>query len=376
MGGAAAGLPQDAPSLFMNPAGLAGLKTGEFAVMYDKMYAGLSGAASMAQSYMSVAYPTALGTFGAGLGTFKASGLMEERTFAVGFARALGRFQAGGTGKYLDRRFSLGDDVRDTRDPVFSNGTSKGAFALDLGLTAAVAGPLRAGLSARNLNRPDVGLVTEDRVPRELQFGLGLELRELGLKLLGDLSHRDNGFGDAADRMIPRLGVEKSLSREKVFFRLGANTLEFTAGAGVRLGRFGFDYALALRRSLLRDNMGSHRLGLTLQFGGTLPSQAAPRKGWEAFRPGTSWTETKLAAARQAIYDARYDSALERIREVLTVDAANARALELAGSVHHLKGEPDRAREAWEKALKLEPHNQAVAASLKRMARKTRERIP
>src|SRR5262249_57880654 len=78
-------------------------------------------------------------------------------------------FHAGVNLKYLSTTFTL--DPQTTGDPVFSNGRSQDAFALDLGLLVKGRGPLSAGFSVKNLNRPDLGFRTADRAPVESRIG-------------------------------------------------------------------------------------------------------------------------------------------------------------------------------------------------------------
>lgn len=273
MGGAGLAGRGDSAALFLNPAGVAGLKRPEAYSMYNRFYAGLSGVGGLGQGFAALGVPTKLGILGVGYGDLRASGLLEERVIGVAFARRwFDAFEAGVTGKYLYHRYLIGADPSAASDPVFRNGAARGAFALDLGLSAAVAGPLTAGLAVRNINRPDVGLASPDPIPREVQASLSYAVESWGLRLTADYHYRDAGSGSPRERSVPGVGIEKSLEGELVKFRVGATPDQFSGGAGLQFDRLGFDYAFTLSRNLLADNAGTHKLGIRYRFGDAAPS--------------------------------------------------------------------------------------------------------
>lgn len=278
MGGAGLAGRGDSAALFLNPAGVAGLKSPEAYFMYNRFYAGLSGVDGLAQGFSAVGIPTKLGALGIGYGDFQASGLLEERILGVTFARRwFDAFEAGVTGKYLYHRYMIGSDASAGGDPVFRNGAARGAFALDAGLSAAVAGPLTAGLAVRNINRPDVGLESEDRVPREIQASLSYGIADWGLKLTADYLYRDAGSGSLRERSVPGIGLEKALEGDRVKFRLGVTPDRLSGGGGIQFDRLGFDYAFILSRNLLADNAGTHMIAVRYRFGGGAATSTGAR---------------------------------------------------------------------------------------------------
>lgn len=276
MGGSALAGRGDSAAIFLNPAGVAGVKRTEAYFMYNRFYAGLSGVEGLGQGFAALAVPTRIGTLGVGFGDLHASGLLQERVIGVALARRwFDAFEAGVTAKYLHHRYLIASDPSASADPVFSGGTSRGALALDFGVSAAVAGPLRAGLAVRNVNRPDVGLVSEDRIPREIQGSLSYDIEAWALRLTADYLYRDADSGSLRERGSPSVGLEKSLADGRVKFRAGAGLDQFSGGAGLQFDRLGFDYAFVLSRNLLADNAGTHMLGVRWRFGG----DAAPAGG-------------------------------------------------------------------------------------------------
>src|SRR5262249_38742552 len=115
---------RDSTALLVNPGGLAGLTSTEAYFSYYDMYSGL-GVGSLSAGFMTAAVPTHLGTFGVGVGVFRAEGLLSERTISVGFGRTVwGGVQLGVAAKHLYHDFTPGGDPLAAGDPIFSNGTS------------------------------------------------------------------------------------------------------------------------------------------------------------------------------------------------------------------------------------------------------------
>ncbi len=236
-------------------------------MMYTKLYAGQQGVDSIGQSFLSAGAPTRFGTIGVGLSDFKAAGLLNERILGVSFSRSLyPGLDAGVTAKYLYHKYAPGSD-QTGGDPVFANGTSRGAMAFDAGVIATLGKSFKAGLSARNINSPDVGLASPDPVPREYQAGLSYDKADWLLKATADVVYRDSHIGTIRDRATPTLGLEKAMGDERVKFRFGVGLDQFSAGVGLQFDRFGFDYAFVLSRNLASSNAGTHIIGIRYRFG-------------------------------------------------------------------------------------------------------------
>ncbi len=273
MGGASLANRADSAALFLNPAGGAGLQRTEAYFLYNRLYAGLPGVDKLGQSFAAVGVPTKLGVLGVGYSDFQASGLLEERLIGVAFARRwFDAFEAGVTAKYLYHRYMTGSDPSASADPLFRNGASRGALALDFGLSAAVTDSLTAGLAVRNINRPDVGLAGPDPIAREVQAALAYRLEAWGLTMTADYLHRAAESGSARERGVPGVGLEKSLEGGRVKFRAGATPDQFSGGVGFQFDHLGVDYAFILSRSLVSNNAGTHMIGIRYRFGDAAPS--------------------------------------------------------------------------------------------------------
>jgi hypothetical protein len=275
MGGASLASQGDCSALFLNPAGGAGLRSPEAYFMYNQLYAGLSGVGSIGQGFAAAGVPTPIGAVGVGLSNFQASGLLEERVIGVTFARRwFDSFEAGVTGKYLYHGYLIGSDPSAASDPVFNSGTARGAFALDVGLSAPVTSGLRVGLVVRNLNQPDVGLATVDRVPRQIQTGLAYDIVPWALRLTADYTYSAIQSGSFSDQSQMGVGFEKGFANDLVKLRLGATLDQFSGGVGIQLGALGLDYTFLLSRTLLANSAGTQMVGMRYRFGAVAPSAA------------------------------------------------------------------------------------------------------
>jgi hypothetical protein len=265
MGGASLAGSGDPAAIFVNPADTAGLKRVQTYFTYNSLFTGLSGASGMGNGFIATGVPTRIGSLSAGVGLFSAPGLMQERTVSLGFARSFAGVQVGVAAKALSHAFSQGGDPLAANDPVFRSGSARSAASFDAGVSFPLGGVLQAGVAVRNINRPDVGLASEDRVPRQVQAGLALKV--FGIRATGDLSVLQSGA--STGQAVPAFGLEKVISDGKMAFRLGASTNQISGGFGIMLGRVGLDYALVFHRDLMQNNAGSHTVGLRLEFGGS-----------------------------------------------------------------------------------------------------------
>lgn len=297
MGGASLAGLGDSAALFLNPAAAARLERPEAYMMYNQLYTGLKGVGGIGQGFASVGVPTKYGTLAAGYGEFSAAGLLDERVVGLSYSRSFGMLDAGVTGKYLYHSYQIGSDPLAASDPVFAHGTSRSALALDAGVIASLSDSLKAGLTVRNINSPDVGLASTDRVPREVQAGLSYMIKAWDLRLTADYVYRDVPSGSLTDRAVPSVGVEKGFVNDMVLFRAGATPDSFTGGIGIRCGPVDFDYAFVLSRGLMANNAGSQQAGFRYRFGGPQKDKAKPeRAAVSTPAPATATAEAVPAA--------------------------------------------------------------------------------
>jgi len=247
MGEALTAVADDSTSLYWNPAGLARLEEGELSAMYNMWFEGIG------QGYVSLGFPLLGGTMGMGAnyvtmgdlegrdeagnptGTFQASDLH----LCAGFAGRLGRLLLGLSGGTV--RSTIADDTQS-------------AFLGTLGGLLEISQSFSLGLAAQNLGTK----LGEDSLPLILKAGLALKLGFLNL---------------AADIAKPQdadlyycAGVEGWIG-EVLALRAGYKTNQdigpgWTAGLGLKMGRFGLDYAY-----VPYDDLGTtHRISVGVGF--------------------------------------------------------------------------------------------------------------
>jgi len=81
---------------------------------------------------------------------------------------------------------------------------------------------------------------------------------------------------------------------------------------------------------------------------------------------GMNFVEQSLFVALNQIYDGRYDLALRNCEEVLQLEPNNLLALKRMGSAFYALGNKLKAREIWEKALRIVPDDRELINFLKK----------
>jgi hypothetical protein len=286
LGGAFTALADDANAPAYNPAGITQIEHNELTVMYAQLFTGLTLFAgdSGETSTLSLGYfsyvpdikrlNSHIGSFGISWSNFSATHVSQENTFTLTWARQAPFLQIGRsevfTGvniNYLQHSFVLDSQTQGAVDPVFSNGSSAGALGFDLGLLARPNMPvlpgLKLGLAVKNINEPNVGLASVDRVPREYRFGLAYQDESLPyFTPTFDLWSRSSVTTALG-------GWEGWFMKNTVGLRAGANSNEFGGGLSLQYPLLGMNLRLdysVLAPFLVQGSNGSHRISLTVDF--------------------------------------------------------------------------------------------------------------
>jgi hypothetical protein len=233
MGNALMASDLEPAAVFTNPAAMAAAPSFKLASFFSKPYIGLPGITSLWSGDLAALVPLPYGCLGAGYSFFQADALLQEQTGVMAYSAGLWQtLEMGAAIEYLWHGYLIGDDPLAAVDPVFRNGTAKGAVAFDLGLRYTLWRHLVLGLAARNINQPDWGLVSEDKVPLEMQAGFAFTWK--GLTAMADVLWKNSAAGQAEEPLLPAVGLEGNWWGDTLLVRLGVNPLEATAGCGWR----------------------------------------------------------------------------------------------------------------------------------------------
>lgn len=263
MGGAVVAAAEGVPALWYNPAGLAGPGS-QVMLDYAQLYAGLDAGPDVQEWTAGYVHPLAGGRLGIGLAGL-AGGFYSETGAALGYGRQVGtRLRAGVDLRLL--RWSA-DGYRDPGTGLADADWSGSGLALGGGLGWSVGylgeGRFGLGVSARNLNEPDVSHGGGTGLPRHLTAGVSYDAPALGLEL--DVERVDG-------RNRVRAGGEYRV-RAPVDLRLRGGMTgtagegvggDVTGGVGLRLGRLQVDYAYSYSPQIATE--GQQRLSLQYSF--------------------------------------------------------------------------------------------------------------
>lgn len=286
--GAYAAVADDVHSLYYNPAGLAMMTTPQVTAYYARLVPGLSDGSDVSMTFL--AYGQKLrkeadwGSMGVAWNEFRLNDLFRERTVTVGYAKTLSLplldIALGLNTKLLSRDFGEDAYTRNSfgvtagqSDPVFNGGKSAQKVSFDLGAIVQPMTNLTVGGSLANVNTPDMGLSTSDRVPMVTRLGAAYKFPFLKAHM--DVSRRRYLDKEADNRLM--IGAERTW----LFNRFGEVTARGGAGVGSRSWRqvslglgyevngIGVDYVYVIPMGSYSDAGNTHRVSLSFRFGKT-----------------------------------------------------------------------------------------------------------
>jgi hypothetical protein len=213
-------------ALFGNPAGLPQIGWPEGGIYYSPAPFGLT---ELANGYMAYGHPAGRNTFSLGVMTYGYD-LYRENKFLIGWSRRV-------TGDIF-----IGTSLNYQLVSIKNYG-AQGSLYINLGTLAYFTPELRFGFDITNLNRASLGN-EKDQIPVLLNMGLSYTYSEiliLSIAMNKDLRYRPGCSG----------GVEY-LIRDILFIRsgIGIEPFQYSAGTGIHLNHFSFDYAFFLHREL------------------------------------------------------------------------------------------------------------------------------
>lgn len=274
MGGAFTAIADDNNANIYNPAGLVKAEGLEAGFMYSELFRGLE-RVDLKQNFLSSVIPINSGlSMGFMWANFMSLNQYREDIFSIAVSKRINEITALGiSAKYMYHGYTLDKYVMD--DPVFVNGTSKGAVSFDAGALFDFAeskyDTFTFGAALKNLNQPDVGLNSPDKVPLEGRIGIKYEhcAEKYVFTPALDISFRLQDWGDDTSKFNIFGGCEIWIINGLLGLRAGANVNEFAAGFSIcpdlKIMGIQIDYAFAMPVQVA-ETQGSHRLALTLKF--------------------------------------------------------------------------------------------------------------
>ncbi|NIM02854.1 tetratricopeptide repeat protein [bacterium] len=86
----------------------------------------------------------------------------------------------------------------------------------------------------------------------------------------------------------------------------------------------------------------------------------------EDITPGMSLVDQKLYNALNYFYEGKYDMTIREAQDVLTLEPNNALAYKRIGSAFFAMGQREKAKNAWEKSLQMNPADRSLKEFLDR----------
>lgn len=395
--GAFAGLADDVHSLYYNPAGLASLPRPEVTAYYAKLLNSFSDQSNTALTFMAFGHPLQpggrWGAAGIGWTQFQVDSLYQEQTLTLGYGRAFSpwNLSLGGNLKVLHRKF--GEDANTLNafqgfnpgnrtllsDPVFNGGKSAQALGLDLGAVYRPLPNMSVGMSLANLNEPDLGLSSADRVPMVTR--LGAAYRFPFLKANVDVTRRKLLRGEADHRLL--FGLERGwlIPRYGEMAVRGGGGVgnrgfrQITLGLGYEVNGVGMDYVFHMPLGALDAAGNSHHFSLSFRFGKSPGDQELESLIREE-REATIRAEEALKLAEAEAAFVKQDrnqllTELEGLRKELEAARRGAPMPPAGGPAPAGQKPSDRERSARDKAQRefTAAHQAAMAAYGKKVQR-------
>jgi len=255
MGGAFVALADDANGIYWNPAGLVQLKRQEALFMHG-VYGGVS---AINFDYLAYVYPMPYSALGVGWSTvgvtleegdgqsFSSSRLSEDIYYlSLGLNPALFGNDTLTVGATLKRL---------TIDTRFEGGSGMG---FDFGALFRPFQWAQVGVMLRNVATD----VRNEKLPTTFRFGAASRLFDDRLRLVADVTTKDNIGTVDATVAKPHFGVEYQPIK-MVALRTGLDDGHFAMGAGVDIASIKLDYGYQAN-----ENLGNiHRVAMGVNFG-------------------------------------------------------------------------------------------------------------
>jgi len=284
LGGAYTALSDDSNGAMYNPAGLSYLSRPEAGFMYAKLFYGLDNV-NLGLQYGSFVCPIKrYGSIGVSYSNFVSDSQYNEAMYILSYANSISKyldlsdpydFSVGVNLKYLAHSYVL--DPYTVNDPVFASGNSKSNYAADLGVTGIILNTdsenFTLGVVAKNINRPDMGLLDQDIVPMEFRGGVAYTISSLGFAenfiLSADCGYRNQTATASENNINLAAGAESWFFKKMLALRAGGNSTSYSVGCGfsksVSSILLKIDYSMVIP-FYVQNTSGSQRLSISFGF--------------------------------------------------------------------------------------------------------------
>ncbi len=280
MGGAFVSIADDYSTPLWNPAGLNNLYITGASFIYGKPFWGIDNDFSMDNYYISVFYPYwGVGKFELIYKRLAVNNLYYEDNYILSYGKNISKYInffsfnifTGINIKLYHNKFILDD--RTINDSLFKDGASSSTLSFDIGFLFL---PFKKknenywcmGISIFNLNAPNMGFYSKDRINRKYNLGFSyyfnfpkiLKGSQFVPSLQLSTSQNDNDF---------RFGFMFNIYKNIFSLRMGYNKNGITGGMGLGYSFknfiLDFDYSYVMP-SNIDFFTGSHYFAITIKF--------------------------------------------------------------------------------------------------------------
>ncbi|MCX5726814.1 MAG: PorV/PorQ family protein [Candidatus Saganbacteria bacterium] len=335
MGKAFVALADDASATYWNPAGITQLERDEFLSHEVTLYEGTN------YTFLSLVHPT-LGIDAFGVNAIMlTTGSLEEVNESGITTGTFSNDKMAGTfayGRRIYPNLSVGMGVKYISVDVAGIPDSKASA--DLGMIYKPWKNLSLGLVIQNAGSTVLSGETSDTLKTDMRAGVAYKLLDGNLTFAVDVDDILNGTPG------PHGGVEFKIFNGMLALRAGADSQEYTAGAGLSYSDFKLDYSLGV------GELGnSHRVSISYLFGPTLKEVRTAKAKQLLKKSLASFDKGKYVTAKDQITEA-VDCIPDDITLLSRQNKMNAVASVFGKNIDLAKASEDKAEDLTIKSAK------------------------
>lgn len=264
LGRAFVAISDDVNAILYNPAGLTQTYLNSTIFSYTKPHINFN---DLGLNYYFLASNFKLKKHFFGIGfTELSSPIYKEDTIIFNYAYPVRLTSIGINIKWLSHKYIL--DKRSALDPLFAEKNSKSVMSFDSGILLKL-NNFKFGFAVNDINSPDVGIKTEDKIFKTLKLGLSQSIFFDSKKIIYSI--------EAVKKKIYHynVGIETWLFDEVLAIRFGTNGTkksinEFSTGIGYIFNLtpkilLQISYAVVFPIQM-RETYGTHRIAIEMKY--------------------------------------------------------------------------------------------------------------